>query len=99
MVDHLSYFQYGPPVARNGPLDPSRNDEISIYSNYQRNDGLNTRYRTHFDNGKVQKKTWENDQYMLFPPRVLGHILRDKQWAQLQVTLMEDIPSDDPRNA
>ena len=36
---------------------------------------------------------------MLCPPRVLGYILGEKQWAQLQVTSVKEIPSKDPKDA
>lgn len=36
---------------------------------------------------------------MLCPPRVLGYSLRDKQWAQLQVSLLKEIPDYDVNNS
>lgn len=58
------------------------------------------RYRTHFDKSEnAEKMRWEDEQYLICPPRVLGYILRDKQWAQLQVTLLSPVPQDDKTNA
>ncbi|KAI2620662.1 P-loop containing nucleoside triphosphate hydrolase protein [Hypomontagnella submonticulosa] len=100
MVDYLSYFKYGPPVARNGPLEPSRDDMDCMCSDCQRNRGLMIKYRTRFDTEEMQeRKDWEDDQYILCPPRLLGYILREKQWAQLQVTLVTEIPEIDPGDA
>ncbi|KAK6506459.1 hypothetical protein TWF506_011367 [Arthrobotrys conoides] len=100
MVDYLSYFQYGPPSARNGVLEPNSDNTGCSCSDCHRNDGLASIYRTRFDTIPAQKRdTWEDEQYILCPPRVLGYILADKQWAQLQVSLVRDIPRNDPENA
>ncbi|KAJ4854215.1 uncharacterized protein T069G_11194 [Trichoderma breve] len=68
MVDHLSYFQYGPPIGRNGDLEPSSGSA-------------------------------DYEQYMICPPRVLGYVLEEKLWAQLQTTLVKDIPFDSKQDA
>jgi hypothetical protein len=100
MVDYLSYFQYGPSTTRNGALEPSTEDPDCTCSDCQCNESLALKYRTRFDTMETQrKKIWEDEQYMLCPPRVLGYILRDKQWAQLQVSLVTDIPPEDSGNA
>ena len=52
----------------------------------------------HFDH-KTSDMEWEDEQYLLCPPRVLGYILQDKQWAQLQVTHLKDIPHNDTEDA
>ena len=62
----------------------------------QENKELKAEYRTRFDSEANQLDHWEDEQYMLCPPRVLEYILRDKQWAQLQVESLEDIPKVDP---
>ncbi|KAI0853358.1 P-loop containing nucleoside triphosphate hydrolase protein [Daldinia vernicosa] len=100
VIDYLSYFQYGPLVARNGALKLSADDLDCMCSDCQQNGGLTAKYRTRFDEVKIQKnKIWEDEQYMLCPPRLLGYILGEKQWAQLQVTMVQEIPPDDPKNA
>ncbi|PKY01736.1 P-loop containing nucleoside triphosphate hydrolase protein, partial [Aspergillus campestris IBT 28561] len=99
MVDYLSYFQYGPPTANNGVLEPSEMNPDCACSNCQDNEGLAMRYRARFDTDRAQKN-WEDEQYLLCPPRVLGYILKEKQWAQLQVNLIQDIPDKgDPDDA
>ncbi|KAI1387952.1 P-loop containing nucleoside triphosphate hydrolase protein [Hypoxylon trugodes] len=99
VVDYLSYVQYGPPIIRNGSLNPSLDDLGCMCSDCQQNEGLTAMYRTHFDTAEAQmQKTLEDEQYMLCPPRLLGYVLGEKQWAQLQVTLMKDIPVEDPGN-
>ena len=101
MVDHLSYFQYGPLVACNGSLEPSEEELECTCTDCQGNDGLARKYRTGFDKVDMTKTTthWDDEQYMLCPPRVLGYVLRDKQWAQLQVTCIRPIPPENDKNA
>jgi hypothetical protein len=59
---------------------------------------LRSRYRTDFDKNP-DKRNWDDEQYLICPPRVLGYILQDKQWAQLQVSLLEDVKHDDVEDA
>ncbi|KAI9370165.1 P-loop containing nucleoside triphosphate hydrolase protein [Aspergillus egyptiacus] len=87
MVDYASYYEYGGSVGRNGSLEPCADLFECNCSECQDNKGLAQKYRTHFDSEEAQaRKVWEDEQYMLCPPRVLGYILRQKQWVQLQVT-------------
>ena len=99
MVDFESYFRYGPAVAQVGPLMPV--DEVAecYCQDCRDNKALQENYRTRFDLEKSQSGTWEEEQYVLCPPRVLGYILRDKQWAQLQVSLLRTIPKKDPNDS
>jgi hypothetical protein len=91
MVDYESYFEYGGSNARNGSLIAVDGEEC-LCSDCQQNAGLCARYRTHFDQARfVQQKEWEEEQYLICPPRVLGYILKDKQWAQLQVTILSPL--------
>ncbi|KAJ5902309.1 P-loop containing nucleoside triphosphate hydrolase protein [Penicillium taxi] len=91
IVDYLSYFEYGSSNARNGGLEPSLMDPPCACSDCRNNEELATKYRESFDYNP-QKKILDEEQYLLFPPRVLGYILKEKEWAQLQVTLIKDIP-------
>ncbi|RBR11911.1 uncharacterized protein FIESC28_08796 [Fusarium coffeatum] len=91
MVDYESYFEYGGANVRNGPLTAVDSEECLCFD-CQQNTGLCARYRTHFDQARfVLQKEWEEEQYLICPPRVLGYILKDKQWAQLQVTLLSPL--------
>lgn len=99
MVDFDSYFRFGPSVACVGSLKASNSEAECSCLDCRENDALREAYRTRFDEESNQKDHWEEDQYMLCPPRVLGYILRDKQWAQLQVTLLQDIPEKDPSDS
>ena len=95
MVDFESYFRYGPFFARVGSLMPESDSPECGCINCRENEGLKAAYRTRFDEEGRQKGEWEDEQYMLCPPRVLGYILNDKQWAQLQVSLLRPIPKKD----
>lgn len=99
MVDFESYFRYGPSVACVGSLMPDSDDPECRCIDCHNNKALAEGFRTRFDQEKHQKEEWEEEQYMLCPPRVLGYILRDKQWAQLQVSLLKAIPETDPNNS
>jgi hypothetical protein len=95
MVDYDSYFQYGPADGRNGPLNPGKQGTGCACSDCQNNEGLRTRYRASFDQpAKARGKVWEDEQYLICPPRVLGYVLGDKRWAQLQVSHLFDIDKD-----
>lgn len=94
MVDFESYSKFGPTNSqlRAGNLTPeSDSDECGCYD-CQQNEELRKKFRTRFDDESNQKGEWDAEQYILCPPRILGYILRDKQWAQLQVTNLEEIP-------
>ncbi|EQB46725.1 hypothetical protein CGLO_14201 [Colletotrichum gloeosporioides Cg-14] len=100
MVDYSSYFQFGPTTAPNGMLDRSRRTSNCSCTDCRTNDALAEKYRDRFDGTEAQEKIiWESDQYMLCPPRVLGYVLGQKHWAQLQVDLIQNIPPDDPNSA
>lgn len=95
MVDYDSYFQYGRADGRIGALEPGNSGPGCGCSDCQDNDGLMTKYRTRFDSpSSVNAKEWEEEQYLICPPRVLGYILQEKQWAQLQVTSLSEISND-----
>lgn len=99
MVDYASYFQYGPVAGRNGALTPSDDrPDCGCSDCRQKNIELMHRYRRKFDKN-AKAKVWDDDQYLICPPRVLGYVLREKQWAQLQVSLLHPIPVDDETDA
>ncbi|KAK8115647.1 AAA family [Apiospora sp. TS-2023a] len=88
MVDYDSYFKYGPAEGRNGALEsPNLLPPCTCNSDCQTNQALIERSMAWLDDPKhSQAKTWKDEQYLLCPPRVLGYILLEKRWAQLQVT-------------
>jgi hypothetical protein len=92
MVDYASYFQYGQADGRNGALESANSGPGCACSDCQNNPGLIQRCRSWMDLVEnIQRKEWDPEQYLLCPPRVLGYILKEKHWAQLQVTKLEAI--------
>lgn len=92
MVDYASFYQYGSPQGRNGDLEAGYELTSCTCSDCRGNDELSQRYRTRFDEEKFSgAKVWEDEQYLLCPPRVLGYILQEKQWAQLDVQSLQAI--------
>ncbi|KAF3802362.1 hypothetical protein GCG54_00003825 [Colletotrichum gloeosporioides] len=101
MVDYDAFSQYGGADGRNGGLKPSLGGTGCGCSDCQENDGLLKRYRTWFDDRKFVKptSTWDDEQYLICPPRVLGYILQQKQWVQLQVTQLETLEAENQGTA
>ena len=99
MVDFESYFRYGPSIARVGSLMAESEYLECGCIDCRENEALKAGYRTRFDEETRQNGEWEDEQYMFCPPRVLGYILRDKQWAQLQVSFLHSIPDKDPSDS
>ncbi|KAI1147740.1 hypothetical protein F4825DRAFT_129632 [Nemania diffusa] len=98
MVDYASFYQYGSPDGRNGPLMRSESGLECGCADCQGNDGLTERYRTRFDR-MPKNDEWEDEQYLICPPRVLRYILREKKWAQLQVTHLTEIAQREDKDA
>jgi len=99
MVDFESYFRYGPVSARLGALLPNDDNEECRCVDCRENLKLRKKYRSEFDEKSAQCGDWDDEQYMLCPPRVLGYILSEKQWAQLDVESLTTIPKDDRSNS
>ncbi|UNI23973.1 hypothetical protein JDV02_009758 [Purpureocillium takamizusanense] len=100
MVDYESYFQYGGTDGRNGSLKPGGGSSGCACPDCRSNVGLADKYRTRFDDGEfVRGKEWDPEQYLLCPPRVLGYVLQEKQWAQLQVSLLHRVDDWDEKGA
>jgi hypothetical protein len=99
MVDYESFLRYNDQFARNGSLIPGITGVECSCFDCQNNAGLTERYRTRFDDAYVKGKVWEDEQYLLCPPRVLGYILREKQWAQLQLSKLTELPDEGKEDA
>lgn len=99
MVDFQSYSHYGPASVRVGSLVSNRSDKECRCEDCNGNKALKANSRSKFDDEECQRGDWDDEQFMLCPPRVLGYILREKQWAQLQVTSLKHISKDDQNNS
>ena len=96
MVDFDSYYLHG--SARSQIGDTAVEDDITDCQcpECSKNEILAQIFKPHYDNSTGEKsEKWERLQTMMCPPRVLGYILQDKQWAQLAVDNLEDIPDED----
>ncbi|KAJ4289219.1 hypothetical protein N0V90_011561 [Kalmusia sp. IMI 367209] len=93
MVDFLSYKRYGPGLFEMGTLVPNESDQDCRCKQCINNEQLKKTLRSQYDDEEMTTCEWEVEQYMLCPPRVAGYVLRDKQWAQLQVDLVSDAES------
>ena len=93
MVDFESYFNFGPKSATLGDITVYADSQECQCLECQGNTVWDSVYRNRFDKDAHQK-VWEEEQFMLCPPRVLGYILSDKQWAQLRVTGLREIPKE-----
>lgn len=97
IVDFISYNRYGPGVQMVGPLEPLGEDPDCNCSECRNNVLLANNARKKYDDFTADKpeSEWAREQFMLCPPRVLGFVLREKQWAQLQITLVKKDSDDD----
>jgi hypothetical protein len=100
MVDFNSYYRHGPGGSRMGQLSVNKSSTEGLRSSGSSSETLARIYRRKYDNatGRSNEK-WEDDQKMLCPPRVLGYVLKEKQWAQLDVYKLVSIPPTDKQNA
>jgi len=100
MVDFKSYYQYGSTTSRIGETTVLEEIYDCHCSECSSNEVLRERFKPHYDNmtGKEDEE-WEDLQIMLCPPRVFGYVLQDKQWAQLAVDSLGEIPDENLGNA
>jgi hypothetical protein len=98
MVDFRSYFRYGPNSAKVGDLPVYQNVDTCACQICSQNEALQHLFKPDYDrSGKVSNASWDDLQLMLCAPRVLGYVLKDKQWAQLAVTKLSDVEKEDAK--
>ncbi|OJD32095.1 aaa family atpase [Diplodia corticola] len=98
MVDFESYYKYGPATSQVGTVPVGGGSEECDCTPCQDNSALKEKFKSSFD-GSDGRGDWEDLQYQLCPPRLLGYALHDKHWAQLDVTKIEEIEKVGPDNA
>lgn len=98
MVDFHSYFRYGLGVASIGDLVPDEGHTECQCPSCQENISLRATFRSDYDKANADGSQWDPEQFLICPPRVLGYILREKQWAQLQVDSLSEVAAEH-RNA
>ncbi|KAK4554116.1 hypothetical protein LTR86_008957 [Recurvomyces mirabilis] len=104
MVDYLSYFQHGPNVRQRWSVsklgETSVSDDVwnCMCADCQDNEGRN-RLKPQYDgmNGVDDRDLWEDLQFQLCAPRVLGYVLKDKAWAQFAVSKLTHMSQEEEK--
>lgn len=94
MVDFGSYIQHGPAFAKY----PSMGDVVFVVDDDDpckcaicaANDRLRENQKLHYDDVRTDTG-WEDTQFLICPPRLLGYHLKGKRWVELDVENVKDI--------
>jgi len=96
MVDFESYFRYGLDIAKIGDTQVADDFYECHCPDCASNKAQKNLFKPDYDNKTgMPNEKWEDLQLMLCPPRVLGYVLKDKQWAQLAVENLSDIKQEE----
>ena len=96
MVDFGSYLQHGPASTESkfppmGDLQfVEDDDEACRCGTCMGNEKLKENQKLHYDR-VASGDGWEETQYLICPPRVLGYHLKGKRWVELEVEKITDI--------
>lgn len=94
MVDFNSYLQHCPSSAEFPPigdLEFIENDNGTCdCGTCMANERLLDNQKLHYDHAGGGKR-WEDTQYLICPPRVLGYHLKSKRWVELNVEIVMPI--------
>lgn len=94
MVDFNSYLQHGPQFTKFPPIGELKfvedDDSACKCAICMTNDKLKENQKLHYDRVKPEDE-WEETQYLICPPRVLGYHLKGKRWVELDVEKVTDI--------
>ncbi|KXJ90853.1 hypothetical protein Micbo1qcDRAFT_225735, partial [Microdochium bolleyi] len=100
MVDFESYYKYAQPWSSIGKYAIDDDDRECECQDCLVNQGLQMSWRSRFDRMLgIASEEWEDLQYIICAPRVLGYVLREKTWAQLDVKGLKTIVHDPSDNA
>jgi hypothetical protein len=94
MVDFGSYILHSFTAPRIGKITVESELNFCQCQECFENEVLKQSFKSHYDNKTGKEEDWEPLQTMLCPPRVLGYVLQDKQWAQLAVDDLYDVPDE-----
>jgi hypothetical protein len=100
MVDHESFIQYAVSndKAPMGDLQISDDRYECTCSECRANRELKDMMKFNYDDVKPDA-AFEDDQYIICPPRFLGYSMREKKWVQMPVTRVETIKNKIMMNA
>ncbi len=94
MVDFTSYLQHCPSSAEFPPIGDlkfTENDNGTCdCGTCMANERLRDNQKLHYDRAPGIH-IWEDTQYLICPPRVLGYHLKSKRWVELSVELVMPI--------
>jgi hypothetical protein len=93
MIDFASYYLHGPQQRRIGDIIMGDESDECTCPHCSNNHALAETFHRNFDDPGTDE--WDNLQYMLCPPRILGYILREKLWAQLHINDVSRIRDSD----
>ncbi|KAL4733400.1 P-loop containing nucleoside triphosphate hydrolase protein [Aspergillus similis] len=100
MVDHKSFIQYAAfnDIAPMGDLEISDDRYECTCSECRANRELKNMMKFNYDDVKPDA-AFEDDQYIICPPRFLGYSMREKKWVQMPVNRVEKIKNKIKMNA
>ena len=102
MVDFNSYLQHGPPFIKFPPMGELQfvddDDGACKCGMCLSNEKLKDNQKLHYDRVKPGDE-WEDTQYLICPPRVLGYHLKGKRWVELDVEAVTDISNLEDRSS
>ncbi|KAI9764111.1 MAG: hypothetical protein M1840_008671 [Geoglossum simile] len=101
MVDFKSYLQHGPQsngLAPIGQIYYSDSDQECHCASCSANMDLKENQKFGYDAVTVADK-FEDTQYLICPPRVLGYHLHGKKWVELEVSKVKSIKNKNIKNA
>ncbi|MCJ1290409.1 hypothetical protein MMC34_001947 [Xylographa carneopallida] len=93
MVDFGSYVQHGPPYDYNphmGDIKFVEDEGTCQCTLCAANMALRASQKPHYGHAK-NTDSFEDTQYLICPPRVLGYHLNGKRWVELDVNLVSEI--------
>ncbi|KFY28457.1 hypothetical protein V493_02921 [Pseudogymnoascus sp. VKM F-4281 (FW-2241)] len=87
MIDFEAYYQHASTNAPLGALEPSIRETECGCSTCQKNDVLRRTLKFDYDQveASVPLDSWEEDQLLICPPRVMAYSMRNSHWAQVHV--------------
>ena len=90
-MDFEAYLKYGPSPEQGADGAPmgeadyvQETDEKCLCANCKRNSALIKNQRIHYDD-VPNTENFEEDQWLICPPRVLGYHLNGKKWVEMGV--------------
>ncbi|KAH0548597.1 hypothetical protein GP486_007859, partial [Trichoglossum hirsutum] len=101
MVDFKSYLQHGPQSNGPAPIGKiyySDGDHECHCANCLANTDLKENQKFGYDSVSRTDK-FEDTQYLICPPRVLGYHLHGKKWVELEVSKVKSIKNKNIKNA